>query len=110
MTPRGAAFIAQIPTEKPVRVWLDFDFPPDDGHLKFANFPYLPEIVVGPRERVEDLEFDVLRGRDVELVVHSRGKRYEVLRDRIAVVEPLTLVSISFDPNEEPMREHVTVD
>lgn len=110
MIPRGAAFIAKTPTDKAVRVWLDVDFGPEDGHLKFSNFPYMPEIVVAPRESIEQLEFDVLHGRNVELIVPSRGPRYEALRDRIAVAEPLTLVSVSLDPNEEPMREHVTVD
>ncbi len=108
--PRGAAFIAKTETGRAVRVWLDVIFPPDDGHLKATNYPFYPEIVIAPRERLDGLEFDVLKGRDVELVVPSRGKRYEVLRDLICTAEPKSLFSLSLDTSEEPIREHIAVD
>ena len=106
MTPRGAAFVANAPESVAVRVWLDFDFPPEAGHLKWSNFPLMPEIVIGPKERVGLMDFDVLKGREVELIVIERGERYELARDRIATAEPRVFRSVCFTDGEG-IREHI---
>lgn len=110
MTPRGASFIAKSPNSGSVRVWLDVPFPPDDGHLKWSNYPHLPEIVIGPKERIEPLDFSVLKGRKVELVVPDRGERYEALRDAVSAVEPETLTSLCLSGKEEVLRVHIALD
>lgn len=110
MIPRGAAFLEKSVCAGTVRVWLDGTFPPEDGHLKWSNFPYQPELVIGPKDRIDSIEFGVLKGRDVELVVPDRGARYAALLDAVSTVEPRSLTSLCLDEKEETLREHIARD
>ena len=113
MRPRGMTLLEQaidsgrFASDQHIEVWLDADFQPNDGHLRYSDAAYSAEIAVDRHQPIGELDFVALAGRDVLIVANVESNRMGLLADRIAEFKPSRLWAMVLTDDEEPMRQFV---
>lgn len=87
-----------------VEVWLDMDFSPDTGHLRYRDVPYQAEMAVDRHQSIDAMDFSLLKGLNVLIVAQTENNRLALLAERIAEAEPFDLRAIILDDEEDPVR------